>query len=44
LRTIETTINALLGTGVWFSTTWTKTGTPGSLQSYEEISYRIVAT
>jgi hypothetical protein len=43
IRTSETAINALLGTGVWFSTTWTKTGTPGSLQSYEELTYRITA-
>lgn len=46
-RRIETTVNALINTPTtffFFATTWTKTGTPGTLQALEEIHYRIVAT
>lgn len=42
-RTISTTIGALLGTTFFeFETTWTKTGTPGTLIPLEYITYRIV--
>ena len=46
-RRITTTINALLRNGTDFfiiTTDWTKTGTPGTLNPYETITYRIVAT
>lgn len=46
-RRIETAVNALINTPTtffFFATTWTKTGTPGTLQALEELHYRIVAT
>ncbi len=43
---IITHVNALLtrSTAFLLGTTWTKTGTPGTLLVYESYSYRIVAT
>lgn len=46
-RKIDTTIGALMNNGTEkfaIMTTWTKTGTPGTLDVLEELSYRIVAT
>lgn len=35
---------ALAATALVFSITWTKTGTPGTLQTGDSLSYRIIAT
>lgn len=37
-------IDALMGNRVWLQSNWTEGGTIGSLQTYEEVTYRIVAT
>jgi len=45
-RMIDTTINALLDNGTphfFIETDWTRTGSPGSIYTAEEIAYRIVA-
>jgi hypothetical protein len=44
-REITTTVGAVLAsTAVLMVYTWTKTGTPGTLQTSEQLSYRIIAT
>ena len=43
-RLAPTAIDALLGTNVTVSTSWTKVNTPGNLYVWEALSYRIVAT
>lgn len=46
-RAARATIDALLGNGTdyfIFTTDWTKTGTPGAIQPYEVLTYRVVAT
>lgn len=44
-RAITTAIGAVQAAGtLWYGTTWTKTGTPGNIQTGEVLSYRIIAT
>ena len=44
-RELNTTIGAARVAGtLWYAMTWTKTGTPGSLQTGEQLIYRIIAT
>lgn len=47
VRRLSATINARLNNGTvhdWLQTTATKTGTPGTYQGFDQITYRIVAT
>jgi hypothetical protein len=47
VRRVTVTVDALMNNGTvhdWLQSDWTKTGTPGTLQTFEEITYRIVAT
>lgn len=43
-RSVSTDIDALVGAYAGLFVTWTKTGTPGNLNAYMTITYRIVAT
>jgi hypothetical protein len=47
IRRLVVGINGLLNNGTlhdYIQTTWNKTGTPGNLQTFDELTYRIVAT
>lgn len=44
-REATTAIGAVRAAGsLWYSTAWTKTGTPGNLETGEIVSFRIIAT